>query len=58
MELVELKFLAAASLLGGSVHRSGLLDSTIRSPSQIEIEVAVKKAQRIWDEVLRQDQEE
>ena len=47
MELSDLKFLAAASLLAGSCLHD-------RRPSAEEIAEAVRKAQEIWEEVLRQ----
>jgi len=58
MELEDLKMLAAASLLGGSVHK-GLRSNPntppyIVEPSDMEIEAAVRVAGKIWEEVLSQ----
>lgn len=58
MELTDLKLLAAASLLSGSVFAAtsdGGRNSTIMAPSAKVIASAVEVAQRIWDEVLRQE---
>jgi hypothetical protein len=60
MELNDLKALIAATLLGGSVrtvsHDGGRTSSVI-SPTAIEITTAVQAAQRIWNEVIKQDRE-
>ena len=52
MELNELKAIMAASLLGGW---TGEFPRSLRSQ---DIEIAVKAAQKIWEEVLRQEREE
>jgi hypothetical protein len=58
MDLNGLKFLAAASLLSGSVRAklAGKSDRwTASEPLDVEIQAAVKVAGRIWDEVVEQD---
>jgi len=50
MELDELKLLAAASLLAGSITASS-------HPTDEGIAKAVRTAKRIWEEVLRQERE-
>jgi hypothetical protein len=58
MDLNELKFLGAASLLAGSVRpclSSGRESTAI--PDSAEIQAAVRSAQEIWEEVLKQDRE-
>lgn len=57
MELHELKLLAAASLLAGEVQAASFEKSGCSAPTQKQIELAVKVAGDIWDEVLRQDRE-
>lgn len=54
MELMDLKAVIAAALLGGTVRTIGA-DTAI--PTETQIKAAVKTAQEIWDEVLRQDAE-
>lgn len=57
MELEDLKMLAAASLLSGSVFAgtsNGGRTSEIMAPSAKVITAAVEVAQRIWDEVCKQ----
>jgi hypothetical protein len=62
MELQDLKLLVAGSLLGGSVKtrdtgiRGKGVDS-VSAPNDAEIAKAVSTAQRIWEEVLRQERE-
>lgn len=53
MQLIELKALMAASLLGGSVSRP----TAASVPHRVAIEAAVKTAQEIWEETLKQDRE-
>lgn len=58
MELEELKTLAAASLISGSVFSSssnGGRTSEIMAPNAKTIATAVEVAGRIWEEVLRQE---
>ena len=59
MEPNDLKFLAAASILSGTVVFS-TQDHALRKTSvrQEELEAAVDIASRLWVEVLRQDTEE
>ena len=52
MNLNELKAIMAASLLGGSIGEF----STI--PRAKDIEIAIQIAQKIWEEVLKQEREE
>lgn len=60
MELKDLKFLAAANLLGGSISEyssNGGRTHSVNTPSKSEIEAAVRTSQQIWEEVLKQDRE-
>lgn len=57
MDLNELKFLAAASILAGSVKPPSADRSGWTTPNDKMIKLAVEAAQSIWDEVLRQDRE-
>jgi hypothetical protein len=58
MDLEELTTLAAASLLAGSVRNRNVSASSgntsVDFPSLAEVTKAVKIAQEIWAEVLRQ----
>ena len=58
VDLNELKFLAAASILAGSVRNEEVPNSFFTKhcePGGEEIQRAVRVAQSIWEEVLRQD---
>lgn len=55
MELNELKALMAASLLGSTVERTRV--AHVRVPDPDSIEAAVRTAQEIWEETLKQDRE-
>jgi hypothetical protein len=60
MELKDLKFLVAGSLLSGRIRESshdGGRTQVIHSLSQLEIIEAVRVSQMIWEEVCRQDRE-
>jgi hypothetical protein len=57
MELIDLKLLAAASLLAGSVHASSSNTRKIVVPSFEEMEAAVRCAQLLWHQVIKQDRE-
>lgn len=57
MELEDLKMLAAASLMSGSVFmrtNDGGRTIEIVSPTDKVVTVAVEVAQKIWDEVCKQ----
>lgn len=57
MELEDLKMLAAASLMSGSVFAgssNGGRTTDIMAPNNKTIEAAVEVAEKIWQEVLRQ----
>ena len=54
MELSELKAVMAASLLGGTIIRE---KGRVTVPDEVEIETAVKVAQEIWEEVLKQERD-
>lgn len=62
MDLNELKCLAAASLLAGSVKlEQDVPDNRCRrfyGPTAVEISAAVSTAQSIWEETLRQERED
>jgi hypothetical protein len=56
MELIDLKMLAAASLLGGTIQEKGIAHGgRVFEPTGKEIETAVRTTQKIWEEVLKQD---
>lgn len=57
MDLNELKTLAAASLLAGSVTHRVSDHVVLCYPSKDQIKLAVKVSQDLWEEVLRQDRE-
>jgi hypothetical protein len=57
MELNEMKALMAASLLGGAIGSFPDTMLTIRNVQDSEITAAVQIAQKIWEEVRRQERE-
>jgi len=48
MELNDLKAIMAATLLSGSVKLEA--NRTLRGPTEIEIQTAVRHAESIWEE--------
>jgi hypothetical protein len=57
MELNDLKALMAACLLGGSVTHGFTISDYADRPTSIAIAAAVKTAQEIWNETLKQDRQ-
>lgn len=57
MELRELILLSASALLAGRVRTAEGYSRApvVTIPSDQEIEAAVRSAQRVWDEVIREN---